>query len=140
MTSRFDIFSATQEPFASAGDSATFLRAARDRLGVLNLSYRYRPDQLRETDASFVVPIDANWRLLGRWNYSLRDRSTLEGLAGVEWQDCCMAVRFLARNYIRDSSGDKDTAVLLEIELKGLGSLGRDTGDVLEHDILGYSR
>ncbi|MBS0575169.1 MAG: LPS assembly protein LptD [Proteobacteria bacterium] len=108
--------------------------------GVLNLSYRYRPDQLRETDASFVVPIDANWRLLGRWNYSLRDRSTLEGLAGVEWQDCCMAVRFLARNYIRDSSGDKDTAVLLEIELKGLGSLGRDTGDVLVHDILGYSR
>lgn len=108
--------------------------------GVVNLAYRYRPDLVRESDLSFIVPLNANWRLLGRWNYSLLDRSTLEGLAGLEWQNCCMAVRFLARNYIRDTTGDKDTAVLFEIELKGLGSLGRDTGQVLERDILGYSR
>lgn len=108
--------------------------------GVLNLAYRYRPGLVRESDASFIVPLNANWRLLGRWNYSLRDHTNLEALAGVEWQDCCTAVRFLARNYIRDSSGDKDTAIFFEIELKGLGSLGRDTSDVLERDILGYSR
>lgn len=108
--------------------------------GVVNVGYRYRPGLVRQSDVSFIYPLNENWRLLGRWNYSLLDRSTLEGLAGVEWQDCCMAVRFLARHYIHDSSGDKDTAWFVEVELKGLGSLGRDTGQVLERDILGYSR
>ncbi len=108
--------------------------------GVLNLAYRYRPGEVRQSDVSFIYPLNENWRLLGRWDYSILDHSTLEGLAGVEWQDCCMAVRFLGRRYIRDTSGDKDTALFLEIELKGLGALGRDTGQVLERDILGYSR
>lgn len=39
LTSRFDIFNATQEPFADEKESASFLRTARDRFGVLNLSY-----------------------------------------------------------------------------------------------------
>ncbi|MBS0456352.1 MAG: LPS assembly protein LptD [Proteobacteria bacterium] len=108
--------------------------------GIVSVGYRYRPDLIRQSDVSFIYPLNENWRLLGRWNYSLLDHSTLEGLAGVEWQDCCMAVRALARRYIHDTSGDKDTAIFLEIELKGLGSLGRDTGTLLERDILGYSR
>ncbi len=39
MTSRFDIFGASRQPFADRGESAEFLRAARDGFGVLNLSY-----------------------------------------------------------------------------------------------------
>ena len=38
LTSRFDIFNATQEPFSDEKESANFLRTARDRFGVLNLS------------------------------------------------------------------------------------------------------
>jgi DNA-binding CsgD family transcriptional regulator len=39
MMSRFDIFSAARQPFADPAEPAEFLRAARDRFGVLNLSY-----------------------------------------------------------------------------------------------------
>lgn len=39
MTNRFDIFRASQEPFSDEAEGASFLRSARDRLGVLNLSY-----------------------------------------------------------------------------------------------------
>ena len=39
MMSRFDVFSASKQPFADRGESADFLRAARDLFGVLNLSY-----------------------------------------------------------------------------------------------------
>ncbi|HTD28579.1 MAG TPA: LPS-assembly protein LptD, partial [Xanthomonadaceae bacterium] len=85
-------------------------------------------------------PLNAKWRLLGRWDYSVLDHSTVEALAGVEWQDCCMAVRVFARNYVRDTLGEKDTAVFVELELKGLSSLGRDTNPVLDRDILGYTR
>ncbi|HTA66045.1 MAG TPA: LPS assembly protein LptD [Xanthomonadaceae bacterium] len=108
--------------------------------GVINAAYRYRRDLVREADTSFVYPLNENWRLVGAWDYSLLDRSTLEGLAGVEWEDCCMAVRTYVRNYIRNTAGEKDTAVFVELDLKGIGSLGRDTSNVLDHDILGYSR
>lgn len=39
MMSRFDVFSAAKQPFADSGESADFLRSARDVFGVLNLSY-----------------------------------------------------------------------------------------------------
>ena len=108
--------------------------------GVLNAAYRYRPGQLEQTDLSFVYPIDANWRLLGRWAYSLQDSTTLEALGGVEWQDCCMAVRVIGRDYIRNQLGQKNFALFVEVELKGLGSLGRNSSDILDRDILGYTR
>ena len=108
--------------------------------GVINAAYRYRPGQVKQTDLSFVYPIDDNWRLLGRWDYSLQDNTTLEALAGVEWQDCCMAVRLIGRDYIRNQQGQKNFALFVEVELKGLGSLGRNTSDLLDRDILGYTR
>ena len=108
--------------------------------GVVNAAYRYRPNLVKQADVSFAYPLNDNWRLLGRWDYSVLDNKTLEALAGVEWQDCCMAVRVLARNYIRDALGNMDTALFVEIELKGIGSLGRDSSDLLDRDILGYTR
>jgi LPS-assembly protein len=108
--------------------------------GVVNAAYRYRPGLVEQADFSFEYPISSYWKLLGRWNYSFLDRSTLEALAGVEWQDCCMAVRVLGRNYIHNVAGQKDLALYIEIELKGLGSFGRETDKLLDRAILGYSR
>ncbi len=108
--------------------------------GVINAAYRYRPGLVEQADFSFEYPLSSNWSLLGRWNYSFLDRSTLEALAGVEWQDCCMAVRVLGRNYIHNVAGQKDLALYFEIELKGLGSFGRETGQLLDRAILGYTR
>jgi len=118
------------------------LRAVwRGKSGVLlNMAYRYRRDVLEQTDASFVVPVNSNWRLVGRWNYSLRDASTLESFAGVEWEGCCIAARVLGRHYIRNREGETNNAIYFELELKGLASLGRDSGQFLEQAILGYTR
>jgi LPS-assembly protein len=107
--------------------------------GVVNLSYRYRRDLIEQTDVSFAVPVGAQWRLVGRWAWSLRDERTLEALAGAEWRDCCMAVRVVARDYIRDVNAERNRGLYLEIELNGLGSFGRDTARLLHDAILGYS-
>ena len=108
--------------------------------GVINAAYRYRRGLVEQTDFSFIYPFSANWRLLGRWDYSLKDRTTVEALGGVEWQDCCMAVRVVGRDYIRNLQGQKNFAFFVEVELKGLGSLGRNSSDLLDRDILGYTR
>ncbi len=106
---------------------------------LLNASYRYRKDLLEQADLSFAAPLTAEWRAVGRWAWSLREQRTLEALAGLEWRSCCMAVRVLARDYIRDVGGDRNLGVYLEIELNGIGRFGRDSERLLSDGILGHS-
>ncbi|MEZ5484363.1 MAG: LPS assembly protein LptD [Lysobacteraceae bacterium] len=108
--------------------------------GVTNLAYRYRQNQLEQADLSFIAPVGERWRLVGRWNYSLQDSATLEAFAGIQWEDCCVAVRALARHYIRNREGDKNNGIYFEVELKGLGAFGRGAEELLERAILGYPR
>ncbi len=116
--------------------------------GVFNFAYRFRRDArtgatetplLEQIDTSALVPLNERWRLVGRWNYSLLDRSTLEAFGGVEWESCCVAMRVLARRYIRNFEGERNTSLYVELELKGLSTLGRKSGEFLERAILGYS-
>lgn len=126
--------------------------------GVVNLGYRYRRNpgydplitnpldpasnkaSLEQADFSFVYPITTNWSLVGRYYYSLLDKKELETVGGVQWESCCLAVRTVVRRYVRDRSGDLNTGLMLEVELKGLGSAGQKSERVLRRAILGYDR
>ena len=78
--------------------------------------------------------------MVGRYYYSFLDKKTLESLAGVQWESCCLAVRLVARRYLNDRSGDLNNSLQVEFELKGLSSIGQDTERVLRRAILGYDR
>lgn len=108
--------------------------------GIVNLSYRYRRDLLEQADLSFLYPINPSWSVVGRYYYSLRDNKLLEGIAGVQWESCCIAVRLVGRRYLRYRGEELNNAIQLEIELKGLGSAGPDTEGRLRRAILGYYR
>jgi LPS-assembly protein len=105
---------------------------------LINLSYRYRRDILQQTDVSFLWPLTDTWHVIGRWNYSLDDDQTLEGLAGVGYESCCWNVQLVGRSYVNDEDGDRNTAIFLQVELKGLTSLGNQVDSLLERGILGY--
>lgn len=131
-------------------DSRTELSSVHTQLRlhqgtIVNAAYRYRKKDgdipaLEQTDLSFVIPVDRNWNLYGRWNYSLHDNQTIEALGGFEWKSCCVAVRLLGRQYIRSFDSRENFGLYLEIELNGLGSFGRDTARLLDNAILGYAR
>ena len=102
---------------------------------------------LQQADVSFLYPINAAWSLVGRYYYSFyRNHATgaepglLEGIAGVQWDSCCLAVRVVGRRYVSNRSGDMNNAIQFEVELKGLGSAGADTRSRLRRAILGYDR
>ena len=109
-----------------------------DERRILNAGYRFRRDQLAQTDFSFLWLLNPRWQLLGRWNYSQRDHRSLETLAGVQYESCCWIVRATTRRYVSDISGDSTRSLYLQLELKGLASIGHSVKDVVEHDILGY--
>lgn len=114
--------------------------------GIVNIGYRFRRDPVRNTDLleqadfSFLYPVNPNWSVVGRYYYSLLDNKPLEQLAGVQWESCCLAVRVLGRRYLRNRTGDLNSSLQVEFELKGLGSAGQDTRRVLRRAILGYDR
>ena len=117
--------------------------------GVVNLGYRYRRDLLEQADFSFLYPVTPSWSVVGRYYYSLYDNpkrtpaiesGLLEAVAGVQWDSCCLAVRVLARRYVRNHEGELDNALQVEFVLKGLGSAGQDTEGTLRRAILGYNR
>ena len=110
--------------------------------GIFNVSYRFRRDRLEQYDVSAVIPVSERWRLLGRWVYSEHDRRTVEALAGVEYDSCCVAVRLVGRHYVlADRSPDRgraNNAVMFELVFKGLGAFNGQAEDVLRRGILGY--
>lgn len=113
------------------------------REGIANLAYRFRRttgEPVEQIDATTLFPLTERWRLVGRWNYSLTDRTSLEAFGGVQWESCCMAVRVLGRHYVRNREGEKNNALYVEIELKGLGRFGRTSDELLQRAILGYTR
>jgi len=107
---------------------------------VLNLSYRFQRSDLEQSDLSFAWPIGNNWNLVGRWNYSLGERRTLERFAGVEYSRCCWSARLVSRRFLNNRSGGQDTALFAQIELKGLTSIGARVDAFLERGILGYGQ
>ena len=114
--------------------------------GVVNLTYRYRrdpstnTDQLKQADFSFLYPINPRWSLVGRYYYSLMDHKPLEIIGGVQWDSCCLAVRALARRYVRNREGEMNNSLQVEFVIKGLSSVGQDTDRTLRRAILGYYR
>ena len=108
--------------------------------GIVNLGYRYRRDLLEQADLSFLYPITPSWSAVGRYYYSIRDRQLLEGIAGLQWNSCCMAVRVVGRRYLQNRLGELGNSIQVEIELKGLGSAGPDAEGRLRRAILGYYR
>ena len=83
--------------------------------------------------------LSQRWRGFARVVYSLREDKTLDQFVGFEYSSCCWAVRLITRRYISSRTGDADTSFGLQLELKGLSSVGVDNEAFLRDAIRGYS-
>jgi LPS-assembly protein len=110
---------------------------ASDR--VVNAAYRFRNDLLEQVDVSVAWPVAGGWRGFGRWVYSLQEDKTLDQFVGLEYGSCCWALRLVTRRFLSSRSGDIDTSIGLQLELKGLSSVGTDAESFLRDAIRGYS-
>ena len=106
---------------------------------VLNLAYRSTVDLIKQTDISAQWPIGSNWSAIGRWNWSIRDRRTLEALAGVEYDGGCWAFRAVGHRFVT-SLNAVNTSIFLQLELNGVSCIGSNPTDVLRRNVGGYTR
>ena len=106
---------------------------------VLNLTYRETINSLRQTDFSTQWPVGRGWTGLARWNYSLRDERTLEGLLGAEYNGDCWSLRVVAHRFATTTQ-ETSTTFFLQLELNGVSRIGSNPMDTLRRNIGGYAR
>ncbi len=92
--------------------------------------YRFRDQQVDQVDLRVRYPISDSWNLLGRWNYSFLEDTSLEAVLGFEYESCCWALQLIAREFVNGRDGSDQIGVFIELHLKGLGSLGRQPYDL----------
>jgi len=125
------------ETRSEKGDMRLQYKPGQDR--VANLGYRFRRGNIEQLDGSFAWPVGKDWGAYARMVYSLEEKTALDQFAGLEYRSCCWRLRLVARRYVSDRTGNRDTSVLLQLELNGLSNVGVGANAFLERSIRGYS-
>ena len=104
-----------------------------------------RQDTYDQVVASFIQPVDNNWRIIGHAQYDLDNSVAREYLLGVNYESCCWGVSVYGRSYYNDLDNVNDNgvspkrAIMSEFTLKGLGGFNNKFASLLENRILGFN-
>ncbi len=101
----------------------------KDSRHNINLNYRYQRGLFEQTTLSTRWRIGRHWNALAGWTYSLRDKQTNESVLGLEYDTCCWSIQIGASQYLNSSGIDKDNSVYIQLNLKGMSSLGSSIGE-----------
>jgi LPS-assembly protein len=104
---------------------------------ALNLSYRTIDQSSEQVDLSGQWPLSQRWYGMFRYNYSFRDNKLVEGLAGLEYNGGCWAIRGVIQR-LATKEAQSTSALFFQLELNGLGRLGSNPLDVLKQSVPGY--
>lgn len=109
---------------------------------ILNISYRFKGEkddsELEQTDISMVYPINKQWTLYAKRQYSLIDHQTVEQLIGTSYDSCCWAFSVIIQESADDDFVEFDRSIYFQFSLKGLSSIGRKNQNLLSESIPGY--
>ena len=94
-------------------------------------------EQIRQIDLAAQWPVGGRWTLLGRFNYALNDRKLLEGIAGVEYNGDCWALRAVLHR-LATTVDQTNTSFFIQLELNGLARVGTSPLDLLRRSVPGY--
>ncbi len=104
---------------------------------TLNFGYRFIDQTTEQVDLSGQWPLGTRWYGMFRYNYSFQDNKLVEGLAGVEYNGGCWALRGVFQRLATKENQSTD-AFFIQLELSGMGRIGTNPLDVLKQSVPGY--
>lgn len=93
---------------------------------------------LKQIDISGQWPVYRNLYLVGRYNYSIQDRTATESVAGFEYNAGCWILRAVTQSFTTGVSS-RTRLFFLQLELNGFSKLGSNPLDVLRRSVSGYT-
>ena len=103
-------------------------------------SYRLREGLLEQGDISLVWPVGQSWRVIGHYSYSFLEEEALDRFLGWEYEACCWRLRLIGRRYISRRTGESDTSISVQLQLRGFSDDAGYPEELLDRGILGYQR
>ena len=104
---------------------------------LLNAGYRYTQDFLEQINLSGQWSLSRGWYGIGRFNYSIREKTLIESLAGLEYDAGCWQARAVMQR-VETATADANYGLFFQLELGGLASIGSNPLNLLRRDIPGY--
>jgi LPS-assembly protein len=115
------------DPASTATDAHTeYLQYHPTTDHILNLGYRYRRGVQELADVSAQWTLGSRWMLLARSQYSLQDQRNFDTTIGIEYRQCCWALRAVANRRI-DQNSQQVSSMALQIAFSGLGGVESGT-------------
>lgn len=108
---------------------------------VLNASYNYNADTaipIKQFDLSGQWPINAQWQVVGRYNYSFLQHQPIEIIAGAEYNAGCWALRLVGHR-VQTSEANASTQFFVQLEFNDFSRIGSNPLNLLQRRIPGYS-
>ena len=126
------------DPNQSHTQRYNFAARYRPEIGkIFNLGYRFQRNTLRLIDLSGQWPLSNRWHAVGRWNYSFHDNRLVEAIAGLEYNQSCWTLRFVAQHFAVGEQ-QANTGFFVQLELNDLVKVGSNPLDLLRKSIPGY--
>jgi len=125
--------------FSQTQKLSTAVRYQPEPGKVVNLSYRFTHNVLRQVDLSGQWPLTGRLNGVARWNYSIQDSRMIEGLAGLEYNGGCWAFRVVGHHFAT-ASQNQVSSLLMQLELNGVSKIGSNPLELLRRNIAGYSQ
>ena len=132
----------TQDQVTQGG---AFVNRRTDNDHIVHFGYRFQRDNIDQTDVALIWPLSKRFAFISRWNFDLNSERTIEGLAGIEYNDCCWKLRLVGRRYLDTPSAREfadavsRTGVFVQVVFKGLASLDDSVETLLAESIRGYT-
>jgi LPS-assembly protein len=104
---------------------------------LLNMGYRYTQQFLEQVNVSGQWPLSQGWYGVGRFNYSIKEKTLIESLAGLEYDAGCWQARAVIQR-VETATADANYGLFFQLELGGLASIGSNPLNLLRRDIPGY--
>lgn len=110
-----------------------------DEYKALNLRYLMnRVSDVEQVTASGQWALGGGWYAVGMYSYSLLDHSSLETLAGLEYNAGCWGLRLAAQRY-PTNNGEYQINYFAVLELSGLGGVGSNPVKTIQQSIPNYA-
>ncbi len=106
---------------------------------TLNLGYQFQSNVTQQVDFSEQWPISQRWGTVAKMNYSFLDKRIVNSIAGVEYNEACWTLRFVAQ-YTTTATLQATTGLFLVLDLNNFMQAGVDPTATLKQYIPGYTK
>ncbi len=80
------------------------------------------------------------WYGVFRYNYSLKDKRMIEGIAGLEYNADCWAIRLVTQKLQTQKNLAANTSIFFQLELTDFATIGSNPMSILRRSVPGYGK